>query len=287
MKRIKIGIVGSDNSHAITFSQIINDPSHEYHVDGMQALYLYGLNEKRNEEVSKKGGIPYIVDKPEDMIGKVDCAFIEFRDGALHYKYAKPFIETGVPVFIDKPLAASVKDAERIISLAIENNVLITSFSVLRFSKVIQEIKLIKEDITTLSITGPGDPDSVYSGLIFYGIHVAEMLEEILGLITGEVYAVRKNKTVLGVLKVKTGPLIDVLISNEMPYHFSIRAFTKNKIVYSKINDFMECYKRGILVIRKMLMEKRWPLRAEDMITPVRIIKAIERSYTKGCNIKL
>ena len=283
---IRIGIIGSDNSHAITFSQMINDQKHKYHVNGMKVLYLYGLDEERNKEVSEKGGIPYIVKRPEDMIGKIDCAFIEFRDGALHYKYAKPFIEAGIPVFIDKPLATSVEDAKRIVSLAIKNNVLLTSFSALRFSEVVQEVKHIRDEIVTLSVTGPGDPDSIYSGLIFYGIHVTEILEEILGPFSGRVYAVRRNKTILGVIEVDNGPLVSVLISNDIPYHFSIRVLTKEKVIYKNIEDFMECYKNGLLTIKRMLEEKKWPLKADDMIVPIKVIKAIEESYIKGTAIR-
>lgn len=283
---IRIGIVGSDNSHAITFSQMINDQNHKYHVDGMKVLYLYGLDEERNREVSEKGGIPYIVKRPEDMIDKIDCVFIEFRDGALHYKYAKLFIEAGIPVFIDKPLAASVDDAEKIVSLAIKNNVLLTSFSALRFSRIVQEVKHIRDEIVTLSITGPGDPDSIYSGLIFYGIHVAEIVEEILGPFSGKVYAVRKGKTILGVLEVDNGPLVSILISNDIPYHFSIRALTKSQVIYSKIEDFMECYKNGLLTVKRMLKEREWPLKVNDMIVPIKVIKAVEESYTKGTTVR-
>ena len=283
---IRIGIIGSDNSHAITFSQMINNQKHKYHVNGMRVLYLYGLDEKRNKEVSEKGGIPYIVKRPEDMIGKIDCAFIEFRDGALHYKYAKPFIKAGISVFIDKPFAASVEDAKRIVFLAIKNNVLLTSFSALRFSEVVQEVKRIRDEIVTLSITGPGDPDSIYSGLIFYGIHVTEILEEILGPFSGRVYAVRRNKTILGVIEVDNGPLVSVLISNDIPYHFSIRVLTKEKVIYKNIEDFMECYKNGLLTIKRMLEEKKWPLKADDMIVPIKVIKAIEESYIKGTAIR-
>jgi len=151
---------------------------------------------------------------------------------------------------------------------------------------VVQEVKRIRDEIVTLSVTGPGDPDSIYSGLIFYGIHVAEILEEILGPFSGRVYAVRRNKTILGVIEVDNGPLVSVLISNEIPYHFSIRALTKEKVIYKNIEDFMECYKSGLLAIKRMLEEKKWPLKADDMIVPIKVIKAIEESYIKGTAIR-
>ncbi|HDH07284.1 MAG TPA: Gfo/Idh/MocA family oxidoreductase, partial [Thermoproteales archaeon] len=245
----KIGIVGSDNSHAITFSQMLNDPLHKYHVDGMRVLYLYGLNDERNREVAEKGRILHIVGEPEEMIGKVDCVFIEFRDGALHYKYAKPFLEEGIPVFVDKPLAATVEDAEKIVKLALDNHTLLTSFSVLRFSKKVQAIAS-EEKPVTLTITGPGDPDSQYSGLIFYGIHVAEILEEIVSPRSWEVYAIRKGKTVEALINIENGPIANIKISNEIPYNFTIHYLGKNKIIYHKIEDYMFSYRKGLLTVK-------------------------------------
>ncbi len=54
--------------------------------------------------------IPHIVAKPEDVIGAVDAVVIATDDGFDHVRRARPFIEAGLPVFVDKPLATSVED---------------------------------------------------------------------------------------------------------------------------------------------------------------------------------
>ena len=57
--------------------------------------------------------IPHVVERPEDVIGQVDAVLIPTDDGEEHVERARPFIEADVPVFIDKPLAASEDDLER------------------------------------------------------------------------------------------------------------------------------------------------------------------------------
>ncbi len=47
-------------------------------------------------EQMTKFGVP-LVDKPADMIGKVDGMLIEAVDGTVHYERAKPFLEAGIP----------------------------------------------------------------------------------------------------------------------------------------------------------------------------------------------
>ena len=73
-----------------------------------------------------------LVDRPEDMIDKVDGILIESVDGSVHLERARPFLEAGVPTWIDKPFACSVRDAERIIALAAKKNVPLFSSSSLR-----------------------------------------------------------------------------------------------------------------------------------------------------------
>lgn len=54
--------------------------------------------------------IPHVVARPEDVLGKVDAVLIATDDGFDHVRRARPFVEAGLPVFIDKPLALTVED---------------------------------------------------------------------------------------------------------------------------------------------------------------------------------
>jgi len=277
----RIGIVGSDNSHAIAFSQIANDPNNPNHIPGFEATHLFGLDQERNKEVAQSGKIKNIVSDPREMVGKIDIAFIEFRHGGLHLEYAKPFIESGTPIFVDKPLAANTADARKLIQLAREKNVPMTSFSTLRFTSMVQELKeLFKaHEPVFLSVAGPADPGSEYGGLIFYAIHVAEMFNEVAGHGIREVVAVAKGSNVISTLvhdkflgSIRTSPQIDV---------FTVEGEVGKAYVARKLGD-EPYYRNGMAKIKEMLDGKRWPLTAQDMFEPIAVIKAVEESISNG-----
>jgi predicted dehydrogenase len=283
----RVGIVGTDNSHAITFSQIANGLDRANHVPGFEVTHLFGLDDRRNKEVSEKGGIQNIVPDPMDMLGKIDIAFVEFRHGALHLKYAKPFIESGIPVFVDKPLAANMSDARKLLSLAKRKRVPFASFSTLRFAAVVREVKdlFAREKPVYLSVVSPGDLESEYGGLIFYGIHPAEIFNQIAGLGVKEVIATRRGKSISAILlhEELSGT---AKISPEIPYTFAVEAITK-KSYLSKNIDTSPCYREGMVKIKEMLDTKRWPLTDKQMFEPVAVVKAIEKSLPNGRRVKV
>jgi len=278
----RIGIVGSDNSHAITFSQIANGIDRENYVPGFKVTHLFGFDEARNREVAEKGGIENIVSDINEMVGKVDVVFVVFRHGGLHLKYAKPFIENGIPVFVDKPLADTVADAKKLIELAKEKQTLLTSFSTLRFTDAVQEMKKLfrSEEPVFLNVLGPGDLESEYGGLIFYGVHCAEIFNEIAGKGVREVYAAAKSKNIIATLSHEK--LIGTIkISPEIPYVFSLEGVTKKTYFSTKVES-KDCYKRGMVKIKEMLDSKQWVLSEDEMLEPVAIIKAIEESVKES-----
>jgi len=283
----RVGIVGTDNSHALIFSQIANGVDQANYVPGFQVTHLFGLDSKRNQEVAEKGRVSNIVSKPSEMIGEIDVAFIEFRHGGLHLKYAKPFIEKGIPIFVDKPLAASTRDARQLLQLARKKRVLFTSFSTLRLASAVQEFKslLASEQPVYLSVLSPGDLKSEYGGLIFYGIHPAEILNEIAGQGVKGVMAMRKDKSI-NVALLHSKLVGSIRISPDIPYLFSIEVATKKSVLTKKV-DTATVYRDGMVKLKEMLDSKERPLTDKDMFEPVAVVNAVNKSLTTGRRTKV
>lgn len=173
----RIGFIGTENSHTDHFIRFLNAEARH---PGFTATALAGGVSERNEKLS--GGTLSIVEEPEDLIGTVDAAIISTRDGARHREQAEPLLRAGMPVLVDKPLATSVADAQAIIAASQERGSVLLSCSALRFLPQIAEVSEGGTDsLRQLSLIGPADPDSPYSGLYFYGIHHVEAALEILG----------------------------------------------------------------------------------------------------------
>src|SRR5689334_18168979 len=116
---VKVGLVDFDTSHVVAFTQRLNhlDVAATEFVDGAKVVAgCPGDSTIMPERIPgyveqlKKYGIE-IVEKPADLIKRVDAIMIESQQGSRHLERARPFLEAGIPTFVDKPFANSLKDA--------------------------------------------------------------------------------------------------------------------------------------------------------------------------------
>lgn len=176
----RIGFIGTENSHADHFIRFLNT---EQRHPGFRVVALAGGDTERNATLRAAGGIEQVVDDPADLAPLVDAAIISTRDGARHREQAEPLLAAGIPVLVDKPFATTVDDAEAMLDAAEKAPAVLASGSALRFVPQLADLTddAARGALRQLSIVGPGDPDSEYSGLFFYGIHHVEAALEILG----------------------------------------------------------------------------------------------------------
>jgi predicted dehydrogenase len=78
--------------------------------------------------------------EPADILDKVDAVTIA-TPTITHFELAKLFIEKSIPVLIEKPLAASVEEGEKIVELAKEKNCVVAVGHSERCNPVVQAIK--------------------------------------------------------------------------------------------------------------------------------------------------
>ena len=72
--------------------------------------------------------IPTVYDRPEEMIGNVDAVIVATDDGNEHIERCKPFIDAGIPMFIDKPLVNTEEDLRTFVSWRLEGAKFISSY---------------------------------------------------------------------------------------------------------------------------------------------------------------
>lgn len=105
-------------------------------IPGAKVCAIYCDKRSDAEHVAKLSLIPEVFDSSEDMIGKVDAVIIATDIGNEHVRRAKPFIEAGLPIFIDKPLCDNLEDLD-FFRNAIASGAKIISSSSYRYCKEI------------------------------------------------------------------------------------------------------------------------------------------------------
>jgi len=189
-KVIRLGVIGLDTSHVTAFTKLINNPKNK---TGCRVVAAYPggspdipASANRLERFTNKMRDHLkveIVSSIEELCQKVDGVLLESVDGRPHLKQVRPVIAAGKPVFIDKPMAASLADVMEIFQLAKENNVPCWSSSCRRYSPYILGLcdnEEVGEIVGCCAYNGCSI-EKHHPDLYWYGVHGVEMLFTIMG----------------------------------------------------------------------------------------------------------
>ena len=189
---IRLGIVDFDTSHAVEFTKRLNHLAiaEDQWVEGAKVVAgVPGTSAiapqviPKNLETLKGYGIE-ILDDPAALVGKVDAVLIEAVDGSVHLARAMPFIDKGIPVYVDKPFACSLADAKAMMDAAMARHLPLMSSSSLRYAPEVVAASDPKGPLGALvgvSTFGPCDLHPRNPGMFHYGIHAVEILFTLMG----------------------------------------------------------------------------------------------------------
>ncbi|MBL0356341.1 MAG: Gfo/Idh/MocA family oxidoreductase [Chitinophagaceae bacterium] len=195
MSRLKLGVIGMSegNGHPYSWSAIFNgyDPQfmkdcpfpvipaylskQQFPEDSLghlaEVTHVWCPDKATATHIAAASRISYVVDGLQEMVGKVDAVLLARDDAATHYEYALPFLKAGIPVFIDKPLAIKIREAERIWAAQQRPNQ-VFSCSSLRYAKELLLTENEKESIGEIKMV----EGSVMKKWETYAIHILEPL---------------------------------------------------------------------------------------------------------------
>lgn len=160
MRQLRLGVIGLSpgNGHPYSWSAIFNgyDPvmmeecgftviprylEKQTFPDDMIAeasvTHVWAQSMDIAEHVAKAALIPNVVSQYTHMIGQIDGLLLARDDAETHLEFAAPFLEAGIPVYIDKPLALSLAEANQLIRMQ-KYPGQIFSCSALRYAKEFQ-----------------------------------------------------------------------------------------------------------------------------------------------------
>lgn len=189
---LRIGMVGLDTSHVTAFTKLLNDASDKNHVPGAKVVAAFkggspdiessiSRVDGYTKELTEKWGVK-LYGSVEELCQNVDVVMIESVDGRPHLEQAKPVIKARKPLFLDKPMAGSLKDALEIFRLAKDAGVPVFSASSLRYGKKTQAVRAGSiGKVTKAETSSPAHLEPHHPDLFWYGIHGVESLFTVLG----------------------------------------------------------------------------------------------------------
>jgi hypothetical protein len=189
---LRIGIIGCDTSHVIAFTETLNNAGAKGHVPGGKVVAAYrggspdipdsaSRLEGYTKTLREKYGVK-MCDTIEELCGSVDAVLLESLDGRPKLEQVKPVLKARKPVFLDKPMAGSLRDVLEIFRLAKKAKVPLFSSSSLRFSK---DTQAVRHDaigkVKNAETYGPCEIEPHHPDLFWYGVHGVESLFTIMG----------------------------------------------------------------------------------------------------------
>ena len=108
----KVVILGCENSHANGFLNVIKNEN----IDDIEVCGVYSYDPEASQKLHDTFGVP-VMENYDSLVGQLDGLIITARHGDNHYKYAKPYLNDGIPMFIDKPITISEEDAREFMAI--------------------------------------------------------------------------------------------------------------------------------------------------------------------------
>jgi hypothetical protein len=294
---IRLGLVDFDTSHAVEFTKRFNhvDIAQEQWVDGAQVVA--GVPGKsaiapevivKNVETMKKYGVP-LLDDPRELVGKVDAVLIEAVDGSVHRERAMPFLEKGIPTYVDKPFACSLADAKAMFDVATRKHVPLMSSSSLRYAPEVVQARAnaaSNGEIVGAATYGPAPLDAKgrNPGLFHYGIHPVEMLFTLMGAGCERLSCLRTPgaEVVSGVWSGDRMGTMRGIRAGSSAYGFTLFG---QKAVSTHGVSTQFIYRELLKQIIKMLETRELPIDPRETLEIVAFIEAAKKSADDGGSV--
>lgn len=284
----KIVILGCENSHADMFLGFMK--GNEKYAD-LQVAGVYSDDKTAAEKLAEKYGVK-VMSAYDEAVGRVDGVIVTARHGNNHYKYAAPYVKTGVPMFIDKPITVNEGEALKLARECKAAGVRLTGGSTCVHDERVQTLKNEHDDNKdgkTISgfIRCPINLKNNYGDFFFYSEHLVGIMSTIFGYYPESVKAYKNAEKITVVFRYKdydvTGLYVD---KNNLYYAMRI---AENGVHGEElpINELNPCFKMEFNSFYGLLCGEKQRLSYEDFIAPVFVLNAIQRSLDGGNEEKI
>lgn len=298
---LRFGIIGMSegNGHPYSWSAICNGydstfmdacgfpaiPSYlnaqrfpEDFISDVAVTHIWTQYPEVSRHISKAAYIDTIVDKYTDMIGRVDGILLARDDAEMHYEIAKPFLEAGLPIFIDKPLALSRQQAETIFACR-QFPGQIFSCSALRYAKELILSPEVHQSIGRIRLIQASVPKTWDK----YAIHVIEPILNIIGPDQKIIRTTGRNINGIEFFTADFENNLTVSINAFGSFHapIEIRIYGEIGNVDLIFRDSFSAFKSALTEFSKSIYEKSIIISDKEMLSVVDFIESGRKCLQK------
>ncbi len=294
VEMIKLGVIGLNegNGHPFSFSAIINgfddegmknsgwdviydylkvrDPS-EFGFDNVQVTHAWTQDIELTKKLAKASRIPNIVVDLDDMLDAVDGVLIARDDYETHYPLARPFLEKGKFVFIDKPLSLDIEELQ-FFKPYLENGQLMSCAGA-RYARELDEIRGNFDSFGDVKLIR----GTVINSLEKYGIHMLDGIFGVTGFQVISVNCVEAKHTSMMLRNADNSLIsIDALGASAKTLQFDF--WSDKKRFHAETNDNFTMFRRVLANFIQMIRTKKPAVDPTLVIDTMKVLIAANRS---------
>lgn len=277
----KIAILGCENSHANAFLREIRENAAYADV---QVVGVYSDDAEAAQRLQDAFGVP-VLTHYADAAGQIDGLIITARHGDNHYQYAKPYIESGIPMFVDKPITVSEQDAREFAAELAKHGVRVSGGSSLKQDTFVAQLrKAAVEQVGGRTLGGfvraPYQSQNAYGDFYFYAQHLVEMVCEIFGRFPISVRATKNGDCLHVLFRYDAYDCVGMFCDNN--YQYAACRMSESGTECYSIPSTDEWFAREFAEFYGLLEGNPSPLSYAEFFAPVFIMNAIDRSLQSG-----
>lgn len=280
---LSIGLVGVNTYHAEAFTRIFNgSPDAFAAIDEARITHVWpgDPGERLAELESMLGVYDNRIEDLSAMIDQIDGVLIvdDTGGGARHADLARPFLEAGIPTFIDKPMTTIYADAVALFDLAEKHGTPLTSSSALRYPVELEAARPAINSCGKLSSILAVGPEEWF----YYGVHVVELPG---ALTTDRPVSVHRHafaKKDIAIIEYDSGLVATVQTLRDAGYLFHCSVFGEDGHTSFDVKDAMGFYTNEMRAFVRMIETGQPPLTREQTLDVMAILHAGNRSADIG-----
>lgn len=293
-RSLPIALIGLDTSHAVAFSRLMHDPKEpaDRQVRGMRVSACLrfetpyqdrkGLDERQKDLEALGITVTESLDRAVDGC---DAILMTVNDPDLHLTWFEKLAKLGKPVYIDKPLAASVADARAIQAVAGRAGIPAASHSNVRYSRTFTAACVDVPRVELGFFRGRTASPPAGNPYYWYPVHTFELAHAAMGAGAQRVRAVATDQGFVSIIEFAGGRQATVELSKAC--HGFNGALQRAEVVRPFVVDLRYCYADHLLEIERFFRGGSAIRTVAPAVEVVAIIDATQRSIESGAAVAL
>lgn len=306
-RAVRLGVIGLNegNGHPYSFSAAVNGyddagmresgwgviynylrprDAADFGITGARVTHAWTQDPAETARLCRAARIDHAVREPGEMLGQIDGLLLCRDDYETHLPLARPFLEAGIPVFIDKPLTLDATELAWFTPYL--GNGLLMSCAGGRYARETDPALgayLSGELGDVLLARG-----AVVANFSRYGITMLEAIFRVLPCHVEEVWVVPGQRHESVILRQTPGqPLVQIDALGAAAKTFQLDFFGTKGRAHAEINDNFAAFRRLLGQFVRQIRTGEPAIPAAHTLQMMHILMAAERSRAEGRPVQM